>query len=213
MSVRGRLGAGAASSAVMAHFHSKEALVRRSVMAAVPATALLLAAGCGGGAVAASGGGGSASGGATSASTVLASSSHTVISTRSTSLGTILTDGSGRTLYMFGRDHGRRSSCTGACAANWPPLIAHGHTSVKGGAHSSDLGTIRRGRHTRQVTYNGHPLYRFSGDSAPGQTNGEGLNAFGGIWHAVSPAGRAVSKPAASTQGGSSTGSSSPYGY
>ena len=112
---------------------------------------------------------------------------------RRTSLGKILVDSRGRTLYLFKKDSGKKSTCFGACATAWPPLRAHGKPTVGGGARASKVGTTRRSDGKPQVTYNGHPLYLFVQDKKPGDTHGEGLSAFGARWFAVSPAGRQVS--------------------
>jgi D-xylose transport system substrate-binding protein len=106
-------------------------------------------------------------------------------------LGKILVDAQGRTLYMFSKDSGTTSACTGACAQAWPPLLGNGTPTVGSGANASLIGTTGGS----QVTYNGHPLYLFVKDTKPGQVNGEGVTAFGGSWFAVSPAGNRVSPP------------------
>ena len=120
-------------------------------------------------------------------------------------LGKILVNSQARTLYLFQKDSGTMSECTGACAVNWPPLRADGAPLVGSGANASILGTTPRSDGKPQITYNGHPLYLFVKDRKPGDTNGEGLTAFGGSWFAVSPAGNQVSAPAASPGNG--------YGY
>ena len=104
-------------------------------------------------------------------------------------LGQILVDSQGRTLYLFAKDTGTQSECTGACASAWPPLQGTGTPTVGGGADASLVGTTMRSDGSPQVTYAGHPLYLFSGDQNPGDTNGEGLVAYGASWYAVSPAG------------------------
>jgi predicted lipoprotein with Yx(FWY)xxD motif len=109
------------------------------------------------------------------------------------SLGTILDDTDGRTLYLFARDSGTKSACTAACASLWPPLRANGKPTVGAGASASSVGTTPRSDGKPQVTYNGHPLYTYTGDQNPGDTNGQGLTAFGGGWFALSPAGDQVS--------------------
>jgi predicted lipoprotein with Yx(FWY)xxD motif len=121
-----------------------------------------------------------------------AGASGTVVSTAKTSLGRILVNSSGRTLYMFGKDARGKSACSGKCASFWPPLIASGKPRAAGGAKASLLGTIKRADGRRQVTYNHDPLYRFAQDAKKGQTHGEGISAFGGHWYVVSPAGKAV---------------------
>jgi len=121
------------------------------------------------------------------------------------SLGKILVNSQARTLYLFQRDSGTMSECTGACAVNWPPLRASGAPVVGSGATASMVGTTPRSDGKPQITYNGHPLYLFVKDRRPGDTNGEGLTAFGGSWFAVSPAGNRVSAKAPSPGNG--------YGY
>jgi predicted lipoprotein with Yx(FWY)xxD motif len=120
-------------------------------------------------------------------------------------LGKILVDSQGRTLYLFKKDSGTTSACTGACASAWPPLRANGKPTVGNGTNASIVGTTVRSDGGPQVTYNGHPLYLFAKDQKPGDTNGEGLTAFGGGWYAVSPAGDQVSGQASNPGGG--------YGY
>jgi predicted lipoprotein with Yx(FWY)xxD motif len=107
-------------------------------------------------------------------------------------LGSILVDSQGRTLYLFRRDSGTKSACTGACAIDWPPLRATGKPTVGGGVTASIVATSARSDGEPQITYNGHPLYLFSGDQKPGDTNGEGVNAFGGLWYALSSAGNQI---------------------
>jgi predicted lipoprotein with Yx(FWY)xxD motif len=108
-----------------------------------------------------------------------------------TSLGKVLADGHGRTLYLFEQDHGPKSSCFGACAAAWPPLTTPAKPMAGAGVAAAKLGTIRRGG-GREVTYAGHPLYLYAGDSAPGQTNGQGLDQFGAEWYALSGTGQKI---------------------
>jgi predicted lipoprotein with Yx(FWY)xxD motif len=120
-----------------------------------------------------------------------------VISTASTSIGRILVNSRGHTLYLFGKDPKGKSACTGQCATFWPPLIANGKARVTGGAKASLVGSIKRADGRRQVTYNHHPLYTFVKDTKKGQTHGEGFSAFGAKWYAVSPAGAKVVPKAA----------------
>jgi predicted lipoprotein with Yx(FWY)xxD motif len=120
-----------------------------------------------------------------------------VVSTARTSLGRVLVDPRGHTLYLFGKDRNAKSACSGACAAAWPPLIATAKPRAGAGAEASRLGTTRRADGRLQVTYNRHPVYTFVKDTRKGQTNGEGLNAFGGTWDALSAAGTKVAKAAA----------------
>jgi predicted lipoprotein with Yx(FWY)xxD motif len=125
-----------------------------------------------------------------------------VVSTAKTSLGRILVNSRGHTLYLFGKDKNDKSACAGMCAQFWPPLIATAKPRAGAGARASLLGTTRRADGRLQVTYKRHPLYTFVKDTAKGQTNGEGVNAFGGIWDAVSPAGAKVVKQTAPAPGG-----------
>jgi len=115
-------------------------------------------------------------------------SGETEVEAEDSSLGTILVDSRGNTLYVFLQDTGDTSTCTGDCAASWPALIAKGEVKAGGGGDvdGSLLGTSARDDGKMQVTYNGHPLYFFSGDQAPGDINGQGI---GDVWFVVSPAG------------------------
>jgi predicted lipoprotein with Yx(FWY)xxD motif len=116
---------------------------------------------------------------------------------RRTSLGIILTDGQGFTLYAFEADRGTTSRCTGACAAAWPPVfISAAGVTVAGGAEQSLVGAISRTDGARQVTYAGHPLYRYAGDVIPGAITGQGSDAFGARWDALTPAGTEVTSAA-----------------
>jgi len=117
-----------------------------------------------------------------------------VVMTKTGSAGTYLTDRSGKSLYLFAADSGGKSVCTGACAAAWPPLTTTGKPTAGSGATASMLTTITRSDGTTQVVYNGHPLYYYVADAAAGQTTGQGLNQFGGLWWLVSPAGAAIQK-------------------
>ena len=114
----------------------------------------------------------------------------------STGLGKILVDFQGRTLYLFQKDTGTTSNCTGVCATAWPPLRASGQPVVGTGGNPSLVGTTPRSDGGPQVTYNGHPVYLFSLDQKPGDTKGEGVIAFGASWFALSPTGNRVSPPA-----------------
>jgi predicted lipoprotein with Yx(FWY)xxD motif len=113
------------------------------------------------------------------------------------SLGRILVDAHGRTVYLFRKDKGTKSTCNGACAQAWPPVTVSGKPTAGTGAKASLVGTTKRSDGKTQVTYHGHPLYRFQGDQARRDTNGQGLVAFGGAWFVVSPSGTQVSSHAA----------------
>lgn len=112
------------------------------------------------------------------------------VTTAGTALGRIVADGQGRSLYLFEKDRRGRSACSGICATYWPPLLTNGTSVAIKGAQRSLLGSIRRADGSRQITYAGHPLYLFSGDTRRGQTNGEGLSDFGAGWYVLTPAGK-----------------------
>src|SRR3954469_9636034 len=156
----------------------------RSITFIAGATALVVAAlavaGCGGS---------GASNANPPAPPKTASGRSATVGVANENVGKILVDSRGRTLYLFEHDSGMRSTCTGACAAEWPPLRATGKTTVGAGANASIVATSARSDGKPQVTYNGHPLYLFSADQKPGDTNGHGLNVFGGGWFALSAAG------------------------
>jgi predicted lipoprotein with Yx(FWY)xxD motif len=139
-----------------------------------------------------------------------ASGKSATLGVENTGLGKILDNSQGDTLYLFQADQGTKSACTGACATNWPPLRSSNPT-VGSGANASMLGTTQRTDGQAQVTYNGHPLYTFAGDKSPGDTSGQGVDAFGGLWYAVSPSGQQVTGSASSSSGGSSGGGGSVY--
>ncbi|MER6414937.1 COG4315 family predicted lipoprotein [Streptomyces humidus] len=109
-------------------------------------------------------------------------------------LGTILVSGTGRTLYLFEADKSTTSTCNGACAAAWPPLLTSGSPSTGGSAQSKLLGTSKRSDGKTQVTYNGHPLYLYAGDSKAGDTNGQALNQFGAEWYVLDAGGNKVDR-------------------
>jgi predicted lipoprotein with Yx(FWY)xxD motif len=121
-----------------------------------------------------------------------ASSSATKVGTASSSLGQILVDSHGRTLYLFAKDKKGKSACSGACAAYWPPLLASAKPHAVAGVKASLLGRTRRADGRMQVTYRHHPLYRYAGDTSKGQIGGQGLNDFGGYWWVLSPAGNKI---------------------
>jgi predicted lipoprotein with Yx(FWY)xxD motif len=123
------------------------------------------------------------------------------IRVRQSELGRILVDVHGRSLYLFEKDRHGKSSCDGACAAAWPPLIAPGKPRAGAGVKASLLGRTKRKDGRWQVTYNRHPLYTFVKDTKRGQTNGEGVDAFGAEWYLVSPAGAKVENEAMSSSG------------
>jgi predicted lipoprotein with Yx(FWY)xxD motif len=117
---------------------------------------------------------------------------------------TVVTNAQGFTLYSFAPDTATASKCTGACAQIWPPVTA---PATAGQGVAGKLGTITRSDGSKQATYDGHPLYTYTADTAPGQANGNGINVNGGVWHEVTASGQA---PRA---GGGSGGSGGGYGY
>jgi len=106
--------------------------------------------------------------------------------------GRILFDGHGRALYLFTHDAGARSRCSGACASAWPPFLTRSAARAGRGARQSLLGTTRRSDGSTQVTYAGHPLYYYVGDTRPGQVLCQAVLEYGGYWYVVRSDGRAV---------------------
>jgi len=184
MSARARLAAGAGSAFGVA----------------------LLVAACSTGSSSTAAAGSSSPAGASSSSAAAGGSGSTVITTVSSSAGTFLANSSGHAVYLWTKDSSGMSACSGACAGAWPPVTTTGTVTASGGAKSSDLGTITRSDGTKQVTYDGHPLYFFSGDSGPGMASGQGNDGFGAKWWLVSPSGSDVtSAVTAFTKSGSGT--------
>jgi predicted lipoprotein with Yx(FWY)xxD motif len=112
-------------------------------------------------------------------------------------VGTVLVDQDGRTLYLFTNDTSSKSTCTGTCASTWPAFVSNGQPSIGGSADDGKIGT----NSAQQITYDGHPLYLYSGDSKAGQANGQGI---GGIWFAVTPDGNPAGQ--ADDNGGGNSG-------
>jgi predicted lipoprotein with Yx(FWY)xxD motif len=193
----------------MKMIHSLLARMPMPVKLGIPLASALLATACGSAAAS------SPSSAPAAGSSASASTAGTVISTQAGSAGAFLTAGSGRAVYLWAQDGMNMSACSGACAAAWPPVPATGTLTATGGAKASDLGTITRSDGTKQVTYDGHPLYYFVGDSAAGQTNGQGSDNFGAKWWLVGSSGAKITAsdtaaaanapaPAASATSGSS---------
>jgi predicted lipoprotein with Yx(FWY)xxD motif len=116
------------------------------------------------------------------------------LTTARTGLGQIIVNGQGRTLYLFEKDRHAHSACSGVCTAYWPPVLTNGKAIAIKGAKQSLIGSIARADGSRQVTYAGHPLYLFSGDTRRGQTNGEGLQDFGAGWYALTLSGKKIDR-------------------
>ncbi|MFD9496792.1 MULTISPECIES: hypothetical protein [unclassified Streptomyces] len=139
---------------------------------------------------------------ANAASSSASDSSSVTVSTKSTPLGKILVNSKGHTLYLFQSDKKDKSTCNGDCAKAWPPLKANGKTIAKGGVNSKLLSTITRSDGSKQVAYKGHPLYTFADDTKAGQTNGQGIDAFGAKWYVLGTDGKQITKQASSQSGG-----------
>jgi len=176
-----------------------------AVKLGVPVAAGLLAAACGTAA-------GSTAAGSTPAGTPASngSTTATVIESHAGSAGSFLTNSSGRAVYLWDADSMNKSMCSGACAGAWPPVTAKGHVTAADGAKAADLGTITRSDGSKQVTYLGHPLYYFAGDSGSGQTNGQGSDGFGAKWWLVAPAGTKITVADSATGAAAGAGNSSP---
>lgn len=138
-----------------------------------------------------------------------ASTTGAALSTAQTSLGTVLVDSKGRTVYLFTVDTNNppKSNCDTGCDSVWPPVMAPSGTPSVSGVDSSKVGTVTRSDGSKQLTYNGWPLYEYEGDSAAGDVKGENVQ---GTWFAVSTSGTKVTS--AGTSGGS-TSSNSGGGY
>jgi predicted lipoprotein with Yx(FWY)xxD motif len=184
---------------IRSHDRLKDRNHRRALLmipAAAAGLAALAACGSSGGSPAGSSGSSPAAGSSASASASAAAAAEGLKTVKVGGV-TVLTNSKGFTLYSFAPDTATKSACNGACAASWPPEKAP--ATVK-----SPYATIKRSDGSTQLTYRGHPLYTFTGDTAPGQANGNGVNAFGGLWHEVPATGSAV--PAGSSSPGSGGG-------
>ena len=143
--------------------------------------------------------------GSGSSPTAPAASSGSALSTMKVGGTTLLTNAKGFTLYWFVPDTSTASKCNAACAKYWPPVP--GPASAGAGV-TGTLGVITRSGGAKQATWDGHPLYTYVGDTAPGMAKGNGLNASGGVWHEIALTGKAASAPKASH-----SASSGGYGY
>ena len=174
----------------IARLKARNGLRMLLALPAIAATVAVLAA-C------SSSGTSAAGGGSTSTSSPAAA---TAGSLKTATIGgvTVLTNSKGFTLYSFAPDTSTKSNCNGTCAQNWPPVQGQATASgVKG-----TFGTIKRSDGSIQATFDGHPLYAFVGDTAPGQAKGNGLNAAGGLWHEITTSGSAAPVSASSPGGG-----------
>lgn len=136
---------------------------------------------------------------------------NAVVTTEKTKYGVVLVTKHRRTLYLLTSDPRGHSTCSGACAGVWPPLLVKSEHVAFQGVEKRLVGTIRHGKEW-QVTYAAHPLYTYSGDSGGGQVSGEGISSFGGTWYVVGTKGKAVKAASASTKKPSTSGGSGGYG-
>jgi predicted lipoprotein with Yx(FWY)xxD motif len=138
-----------------------------------------------------------------------ASNSGKLVMLHQTSVGKVLATSTGLTLYLFKADKGKTSVCYGQCATFWPPLLVKGKLSGGPGIKAKLIGETMRKNGTHQVTYAGHPLYRFKLDKKASQVKGQGQDFFGGKWFVVSSSGKAITKaaPTGTTTGTTTTGS------
>ena len=163
-------------------------LRRGGASAAGLAALTLVLAACGAGGSSAYGAGGYGAAPATPSAAGTAAS----VDLRNSSLGQIVVDAQGKTLYLFEADKGGKSACDGPCATAWPPYLSNGAPQAGTGASGGLIGTTARGDGTSQVTYGGHPLYYFVGDKAPGDLTGQGIDQFGAKWYVLNKAGNKI---------------------
>jgi predicted lipoprotein with Yx(FWY)xxD motif len=182
---------------------------RRRMLLVLPAAAAAAAAlaACGSSGTSAGAGStssGSTSSGGTSSGGTTAPATVAAVGLKTAKVGgvTVLTNAKGFTLYSFAPDTSAKSACNGACATSWPPVQPATTSAV-----NSPFATIKRSDGSTQLTFHGHPLYTFVGDKAPGQAGGNGVTAFGGLWHEAPASGSAA------PGGSSSSGSGGGYGY
>ena len=154
--------------------------------------------------IAACGSSGSPGSTPTSTATSGAAASGSALKTATIGGATVLTNAKGFTVYSFAPDTPTTSKCTGSCATVWPPVKG---PATAGAGVTGKLTTITRSDGSVQASYNGHPLYTYTGDKAPGQATGNGLNVSGGVWHEVTVSGAAAPAPSQSTTSGGG------YGY
>jgi predicted lipoprotein with Yx(FWY)xxD motif len=157
----------------------------------------LIAAACGSSPGGSSGSGSPASGAASPAAP------STALKTAKVGSATVLANARGLTLYWFVPDTATKSHCNGSCAHYWPPVKG---PATAGTGVTGTLATIKRTDGTVQATWNGHPLYTYISDTAPGQAKGNGLNLSGGVWHEVTLTGTAAPAATPSAKSSSSSG-------
>ena len=111
----------------------------------------------------------------------------------------VVTNSKGFTLYWFVPDTSTTSKCNGSCSTYWPPVKG---PATAGAGVTGTLGTITRSDGTKQATYDGHPLYTYIGDTAPGQAKGNALNLSGGLWYEMTVSGATPAASSSATSGG-----------
>ena len=163
----------------------------------------LIAAACGSSSTAGGGSTPSAAASSSSAASSPAAASSSALKTTTIKGVKVITNAKGFTLYSFAPDTPTKSNCNGSCATFWPPLKG---PATAGAGVTGKLGTITRSDGSTQATYNGHPLYTYVSDSAPGQDKGNGLNLSGGVWHVVPVSGAAAAPAASSSSSGGGGG-------
>ena len=183
------------SSVVLPRSHNRRLRMLLALLA-IAAAAAVLAACSSSGTSSTSGGGGGSSSSSSSGSPAAAAAGG--LKTMTIGGATVLTSAQGFTLYTFAPDTPTTSNCNGTCAQNWPPV--QGPATAAG--VTGTFGTIKRSDGSVQATFDGHPLYTFAADTAPGQNKGNGLNAAGGLWHEITTSGSAPAGSSASGSGG-----------
>jgi predicted lipoprotein with Yx(FWY)xxD motif len=175
-----------------ARYPTARHLQRGAASAAGLAALTLVLAACGAGGSSAYGTG--RYGAAPATPTASAAGTAAAVDLRDSSLGQIVVDAQGRTLYLFEADKGGKSACDGPCATAWPPYVSNGAPQPGTGASGGLIGTTARADGTTQVTYGGHPLYYFIGDKAAGDVTGQDIDQFGAKWYVVDKAGKKIDK-------------------
>jgi predicted lipoprotein with Yx(FWY)xxD motif len=165
-------------------YYGTSLIKKTAAVLLAPAALAVVIAGCGG-----SSGQASAGSAATAKTDAAASPALRVAGLEP---GRALVDGQGRTLYLFEADHGAMSACNGACASIWPPATATGKTAAGPGLTAGKIATITRSDGKSQLTYNGHPLYRYAADRKPGDAEGQGLDQFGAKWYVLNASGAKI---------------------
>jgi predicted lipoprotein with Yx(FWY)xxD motif len=162
--------------------------MRTAALPVVVATTALLAAAC------AADGPGSGYGAPPPANATTPPATPTTVALAGSPLGNVLVDGSGRTVYLFEQDTSTASTCYDACGSAWPPVLTTTPPTAGAFVSGNALGTSARRDGTTQVTYHGHPLYRFAGDRQRGDTAGQGLDAFGARWYVLGADGTGITR-------------------